>query len=101
MDAEDGLNFTILVGAGKEADNVTLVRITGELRRVTMGKASVPMTFHETTTTAVELPAVAVRSICTDLPVRLGKLTVLSVLDGFVEGECVVVASSIRKVDQP
>ena len=93
-----GLQATILVGAGKEDAETTSIRISGDLREVAMGKTSAPIT-HEGAELQVELPVVSVRSIQSNMRVEFGKLTVLSVVDGFEDGECFVIAVSVRKLD--
>lgn len=95
---DGGLQLSLLVGAGQEQGNRTSIRLLGELRRVTMGKMSSPMMTPEVTTPAIELPIVALRSILTNLNIEHGKMTVLTVLDGFEEGECIVIAGSVRKL---
>jgi len=95
--AADGLLATILVGIGEENLNVTSLQITGELRRVRMDRTSAPIV-HEGSTLQVDLPVVTVRSVQCCRRVGLGALTVLSVVDGFEEGECLVIAVRVRRV---
>ncbi len=93
-----GLRLSVLVGAGPEEANATSIQLVGELRRVTMGRKSAPVGTFETGPMAIELPTVSTRSIRTDLRVEHGKMTVLNVLDGFGEGECIVLAGSVKKL---
>jgi hypothetical protein len=98
---QDGFELSMLVGADEERGDATSIRLAGEFRRVTLGKTAAPLAYQETTISAIELPTVAVRSVQADLPVEARKVTVLSVLDGFAEGECVVLAASIQKLQRP
>lgn len=93
-----GLRLSVLVGAGPEEAGTTSIQLVGELRRVTMGRKSAPIGTFEMGSMAIELPTVSTRSIRTDLRVEHGKMTVLNVLDGFREGECIVLAGSLRKL---
>ncbi|MGB2987171.1 MAG: hypothetical protein WBE26_14975 [Phycisphaerae bacterium] len=107
--AEDGLRVSILVGAGKEEAGATSIRVVGELRKVTKGRTFGPLTGKsfgsagssetERSSMELELPTVSVRSVQSDVRIGYGKLTVLSVLDGFDAGECFVLAGSVRKLD--
>lgn len=95
--ATDGLQATILVGIGEEDLNVTSLQITGDLRRVSMDKTSAPIV-HEGSTLRVDLPVVTIRSVQCSRRVGIGALTVLTVVDGFEEGECLVIAARVRTV---
>ena len=95
----DGLQATILVGAGKEDAGSTSIQISGDLRSVTMGKTSAPITYAGSEL-RVDLPIVSVRSIQTNRDIEFGRLTVLTVVDDFEDGQCVVIAASVRKLDQ-
>lgn len=46
----------------------------------------------------IELPEVSIRSIRSDARIEYGKLIALVVVDGFNDGECIVVAASVRKL---
>ncbi len=94
---EEGLKLSVLVGAGREDKQSTMMDITGDIRQVAMGKTSGPLTRDNL---EVELPKVSVHSIQSHLRVPLGKRTVLTVVDGFAEGESIVLAASVRKVAQ-
>jgi hypothetical protein len=93
-----GLQLSVLVGAGPEEADSTSIQLVGELRRVTMGRKSGPVGTLETGSMAIELPTVSTRSIRTDLRLTRGKVTVLNVLDGFKEDECIVLAGSVKKL---
>ncbi len=97
--AADGLEASILVGAGKDEGNATSIQVIGKLRRVSMGKMSGPVLSGDPSGLQIELPAVSVRSIQSHLRVEYGKLTVLSVLDGFDAGQSFVIAASARRLD--
>jgi len=93
-----GLRLSVLVGAGPEEADTTSIQLVGDLRAVTMGKTSGSFGTPDTDAMAIELPTVSTRSIRSDLRIPHGKLTVLNVLDGFGEGECIVLAGSVRKL---
>ncbi len=95
--AEEGLRATILVGIGEEDLNVTALQITGDLRRVRMDRTSAPIV-HEGSTLQVDLPVVTVRSVQCSRRIGIGALTVLTVVDGFEEGQCLVIAVRVRRV---
>ncbi len=105
--AEGGLRASILIGAGQEKEGATTIQIVGELRRVVMGKMSGPLTgtstgsagSSETSSMQLELPIVSVRSVRSDIHIEYGKPTVLGVLDGFDDGQCFVLAASVRRLD--
>lgn len=97
-DAEEGLRLSIIVGAGQEGEHSTLMRVSGELRQVTMGKMSGSFVAGVPSDVQIELPSVAVRSIETSVELEYSKLTALCVLDGFADGECVVIAGAVRKL---
>ena len=46
----------------------------------------------------VDLSLVNLRSVQSNMRVEFGKLIVLSLLDGFEEGQCFVIAVSVRKL---
>lgn len=98
--AADGLEVSILVGAGKDEENATSIQVIGDLRRVSMGKMSGPLVGGDPSGLQIELPAVSVRSIQSHIRVEYGKLTTLSVLDGFDAGQCFVLAASVQNLDQ-
>ncbi len=95
---ESGLRLSILVGAGSETDTATSLQVTGDLRRVAMGKMSGPLITDAARSMELELPQVSVRSIRSSIRIEYGKLTALGVTDGFDDGQCVVIAASVRKL---
>ncbi len=97
---EDGLRLSIIVGAGEEEGSRTSIQIVGNLRKVSMGKMSEAFVTPDLKTMQVELPTVSVRSIQSNIRVELGTLTVVGVLDGFEEGEQLVLAASVQKLDR-
>jgi hypothetical protein len=96
--AADGLQLTILVGAGESDAHTTPFEVTGDLRRVNMEKASAPVT-HQGADLHVDLPRVDVRSIQSSLDIELGKPTVVNIVDGFTDGECFVLSATVRRLD--
>lgn len=103
---EKGLRLSVLVGARKEEGNTTSLQIVGELRQVALGKMAEASVTPDTPNTAtvplsaqIELPAQSVRSIQSDLRVEYGRSTVVAVSDGFDRGECLVIAASVRKLE--
>ncbi len=105
---ESGFRVAILVGAGSNAESTISIQINGELRQATMGKMSGPAegkasrsgVIDETRSMAIELPKVSIRSIQSLVHVESGKPTVLAVVDGFIDGECIVVAASVRPLSK-
>ncbi len=96
-----GLHASIMVGAGSETETATSIRVWGDLRRVAMGKMgrmSGPVTTVESHSMEIELPAVSLRSIQSSIRIEYGKPTTLAVIDGFEDGECVVVAALVRRL---
>lgn len=95
--AADGLQATILVGIGEEDLNVTSLQITGDLRRVRMDRTSAAIV-HEGSTLQVDLPVVTIRSVLCSRRIGIGANTVLTVVDGFEDGECLVIAARVQRV---
>lgn len=101
---ESGFRVAILVGAGDDTQSTISIQINGELRQVIMGKLSGSAegkssrsdAIDNTRSMAIELPTVSIRSIRSLVHVESGKRTVLAVVDGFMDGECIVVAATVR-----
>ena len=84
-------------GAAEEDATTTSIQISGDLRKLTMGRISAPIT-HDGSELQVELPVVSVRSIRSSGRVEFGKLTVVGVVDGFEDGQCFVIAAAVHKL---
>jgi hypothetical protein len=93
--AADGLQATVLVGVGEEDPHTTSLQITGDLRRVRMDRKSAPI-MNEGATLQVDLPVVTIRSVQCSQRIGLGANTVLTVVDGFGEGQCIVIAARVE-----
>jgi hypothetical protein len=95
---ESGLRLSLIVGADKETDATTTILVAGDLRRVVPDRMSGKLLGAMTQNIGIELPEIRVRSIHSNIRIEFGKLTALSVLDGFDEGGCIVVSASVQKL---
>jgi hypothetical protein len=92
----DGLRLSVLIGAGENHEDKISIQVSGDLRWINWEQRrdefqtpSGPI--------SIELPTERIRSINASLGIPLDKPTVLSVIAGFHDEECYVLAGSVRK----
>ena len=103
---EDGLRVQVTIGAGPDAPERggargegggELVQIRGELSSATLQSVTAPAIGTDGGTLMFFVPRVETRSIRMEERVALGTPTVVSVVDGFEDGQVVVLVVTVRK----
>ncbi len=97
-EVEEGMHVTVVVGAGAgergqgaEGTAGEVVQVRGTITRVEMEYESAPLVGMEGGNLRVGLPRVEERAVESVLRAPLGTPTVVAVVDGFDEGESVIV----------
>ncbi len=94
----DGINFTLTIGAGKESQKSTPVRLTGEITECCMDGVTGPDGTGDGGHWCVQQPEIARRLVYSDLQVAFGQPTVLAVIPGFDDEHVIVVAVSVDRL---
>jgi hypothetical protein len=94
----DGLDLSVLVGANGNDEEGTTLGIVGEMKRVTWPKQAVDDSPFGPAEVRLRFPLIDVRTIQSNLHVKFDKAVVVSVSAGYDEGECFILAASIRKL---
>jgi hypothetical protein len=94
---DEGLDLSLVVGAGPDSDTRTSVDLLGSVRRATWAEPTGELAIPEVGPVRIELPILSVRSVRSHVELEFGKPAVVAVATGFGDNECIVMAMTVKK----